>query len=358
MRMAIIDTSRSAAPHPSSDGDAFLQTATRLAIIGIFLILFGVALDLARTLLLPFVSAAILALVLGPLETTTKEWGVPAWLFALVVLVIVLAALNAAIIPASVFVIGWITHAPDMLASLMAKLRPLIAPFDALRGAQNGEGGIGAGMINATDLAKSAVTFLTPTVGEMIIFLAALFFLLTSRTELRSRLVLYHGDQETRLRTLRILNEIESDLKRYVATVTIINLVFGLLIAVTAQLVGLPKAPLWGILAFVLKFLPYIGPALIFAVLLGGGLATFDSLGYAFIAPMVFIFFDTVETYFVTPSIVGKRLTLSPGLVFLAVSFWAWLWGPIGAFLATPLLIAGAVTINHAFPKHEVDLPS
>lgn len=357
--MTIADTSRSPAPSPARGDDAFLETATQIAIIGTFLILLGVTLDLARTLLLPFVSATVLALVLGPIETATKEWGVPAWLFALLVLLIVLAALNAAIIPATVFVIGWITHAPEMLAPTIEKLRPLITPFEAFGGRQNSNGGVLSGLpINIADLARSAVTFLTPTVGEMIVFLAALYFLLTSRGELRSRLVLYRQDQETRLRTLRILNEIENDLKLYIATVTTVNLAFGLIIAITAYLVGLPQAPLWGILAFILKFLPYIGPFIIFAILLAGGLATFDSLVQTLIAPSVFVILDTVETYIVTPSIIGKRLTLSPGLVFLAVAFWAWLWGPIGAFLATPLLIAGVVTVNHIFPKHEIDLPS
>jgi predicted PurR-regulated permease PerM len=354
--MASLETNRSVSSL-SSDGEAAWETATRISIIGIFIILLGVTLDLARTLLLPIISAMVLALVLGPLETATKKWGVPAWLFGLLVILLVLAALNAAIIPASVFVINWITHAPEMLAPLMAKLRPLMEPFEALR-PQGGEAnGVGAMTINFADLARYAVTFLTPTLGEMVIFLAALFFLLTSRDELRKFLVLFYEDQESRLRTLRILNGIETDLKRYVAVVTLINLGFGVIIGLIAQLVGLPQPALWGVLAFTLKFVPYLGPAIIFALLLGGGLATFDSPGQALVAPAVFIVLDTLESYIVTPSIVGKRLTLSPGLVFLAVAFWTWLWGPIGAFLATPLLIAASVTIAHAFPRHEADLP-
>ncbi len=357
--MAALDTSRSTPPLPKSDSDAIWENATRVAIIGIFLILFGVTLDLARTLLLPFVSAAVLALVLGPLATTAKKWGVPSWLFALLVIVVVLGALNAAIIPAAAFVIDWIARAPDVFGPIMAKLRPLLAPFEALRNMQGGGPAEDAGLtINVADLAKSALIFLTPTLSEMIIFLAALFFLLTSRAELRRYLVLFFEEQETRLRTLRILNDVESDLRRYVTTVATINFALGSIIALIAQLVGLPKAPLWGLLAFVLEFVPYIGPTIIFAMLFAGGLATFELLGHAAIAPLAFIFLDTLVSYVLEPSIVGKRLTLSPGLVFLAVAFWAWLWGPIGAFLATPLLIIATVTINHAFPKHEVDLPS
>lgn len=357
--MAIVSPSPSTQPLSVSAVEALWENATRVAIIGIFLMLFAAMLDQARTLLVPFVSAAVLALVLGPLASTSRQWGVPSWLFAALVIVFVLAALNAAIIPASAFVIDWIARAPDIWATIMAKLRPMLGPFEALREMREVQSQGGAGvLIDVADLAKSTLTFLTPTVGEMIVFLAALFFLLTGRTELRRYLVLLFEDQETRLRTLRILNNIESDLKRYVATVTTINSVFGVLVAVIAQVVGLPKAPLWGALAFVLKFIPYLGPVAIFTTLLIGGLTIFDSLVQALFAPFAFIVLDTLETYVVTPSIVGKQLTLSPGLVFVAVAFWAWLWGPIGAFLATPLLIAAAVTINHVFPKHEVDLPS
>lgn len=340
------------------------RNATRAAIIGIFLMLFALMLDQARTLLLPFASAAILALVLGPLAATARQWGVPSWLFATLVIIFGVGALNAAIIPTSTFVIDWVARAPDIWTAAMAKLKPMLGPFEALREMQNGQSQSGAGQngsgttINVAELARSTLTFLSPTVGEMIIFLASLFFLLTGRTELRRYLVLFFEEQEMRLRTLRILNNIESDLKLYVATVTTINSVFGVIVAVIAQVVGLPKAPLWGALAFALKFVPYLGPAAIFTMLLVGGFALFDSLLQALVAPFAFIVLDTLETYVVTPSIVGKRLTLSPGLVFVAVAFWAWLWGPIGAFLATPLLIVATVTINHTFPKREIDLPS
>jgi predicted PurR-regulated permease PerM len=92
-------------------------------------------------------------------------------------------------------------------------------------------------------------------------------------------------------------------------------------------------------------------------VLFGIGLVTFASLGHAFIAPIGLIALTTTEGHFVTPMLVGRRLTLNPLLVFLALAFWTWMWGPIGAFLAVPLSIIGLVVVNHLFPREDVRLP-
>jgi predicted PurR-regulated permease PerM len=91
--------------------------------------------------------------------------------------------------------------------------------------------------------------------------------------------------------------------------------------------------------------------------LFGVGLVTFPSLGHACIAPLGLIGVTTMEGHFVTPTIVGRRLTLNPLLVFLALAFWTWMWGPIGAVLAVPLSIVALVIVNHLFPNEDVRLP-
>jgi len=87
------------------------------------------------------------------------------------------------------------------------------------------------------------------------------------------------------------------------------------------------------------------------------GVVALPSIAYAALAPGLFIAIATAEGHFITPSIVGRRLTLSPFLVFLALAFWTWLWGPIGAFLAVPLLIVSFVTLGHLLPREEGGLP-
>jgi predicted PurR-regulated permease PerM len=87
------------------------------------------------------------------------------------------------------------------------------------------------------------------------------------------------------------------------------------------------------------------------------GLATFPSLGQAIAPPLCFIALTTVEGHFITPAIMGRRLTLSPLMVFMALAFWTWLWGPVGAFLAVPLAIIALVTLHHMLPAEEAKLP-
>jgi len=338
---------------PDDDATSFTPDI-RWTLFGIFLLLLAVMLALARSLLLPFVCAAVLAFMLGPLAAAAKRVRVPAWLFALGVVLLVVGALNALVMPSFVFMIDWVQRLPELVETLERKLHPLMAPFDALKVAAAAKGGLSLDM---AALAQSAFTFVTPSVGELIIFLAALFFLLTSRTDLRRYLVFLHDDRELRLRTLKILDLIENDLKRYAGMVTAINFTLAFIVAVVAWIVGLPNPPIWGVVTFIMEFLPYVGPTVIFSTLLGAGVLTFDSPGQALIAPFVVLTLDLFEVHFVTPAIIGREMDLAPGVVFVSVVFWAWLWGPVGAFLATPLLIVASATMAHLSNKHEPDLP-
>ncbi len=338
-----------------------MPRAAQIATVGIFIILVCVTLESAHTLLLPIVSAALVSLALGPLANKFEQWGVPPVIFAIAVTLVLLALINATIIQSSAVLITVVTNAPDLLASMQAKLRVLIAPFQALRNVQEALAGAnqaGSGVtMDFPAILQSIVTFLTPTLGELVVFLVALFFLLASRAETRRNLVLFFQDHEARLRTLRILNNIELDLTKYVTTVAAINFGVALIVIAITYAVGLPNPLIWGACVFAVEFVPYIGATIIFLALTLAGLVMFDSIGHAAVAPLLFITTDTLEVYVVTPNIIGARLTLNPGLVFLSVVFWAWLWGPVGGIIATPLLIIAVVTAKHIFGSHEIELP-
>jgi predicted PurR-regulated permease PerM len=120
---------------------------------------------------------------------------------------------------------------------------------------------------------------------------------------------------------------------------------------------GFPNPVIFGVLAALLNYVPYVGPAVMVVILFSVGLVSFPSLGQAFIAPLAFVTLTTVEGHFITPTVVGRRVTLNPLLIFLALAFWTWMWGPIGAFLAAPLSIIGLVIVNHLVPSDDVKLP-
>jgi predicted PurR-regulated permease PerM len=136
-------------------------------------------------------------------------------------------------------------------------------------------------------------------------------------------------------------------LSRYFGTLAIVNLCLGTVAAGLAWAVNLPHPFLWGVLAATLNFIPYLGPAIMVATLFVIGLMSFSTLGHALIAPLAWIGMTTLEGQFITPTIIGHRLTLNPFLVFLSIAFWAWMWGPLGAFLAVPLLISAVVVERH-----------
>ena len=150
---------------------------------------------------------------------------------------------------------------------------------------------------------------------------------------------------------LRILNDVEHNLTSYLSLVTVINFFVGIMAVGVAYAVGLPNPLVWGVLGFLFNFVPYLGALLMEVVLLAAGLVTFPTLGHALLAPLLYLAFTTLEGHFITPAVMGKHLLLNPLTVFLALVFWTWLWGPVGALLAVPILIVTMVAINHIFPK-------
>jgi predicted PurR-regulated permease PerM len=345
-------------PRPSGAGSTFWRQTAQVATVGIFLIMFGAVLDLARAVLLPIVSAAMVGTMLGPLGQLAARRGVPAWAFATaaVAFFLLLAQVIGAMVMAPL--VDWIGRLPELAAALHSKLDALergLATFRTLLSMfGNASGGLS---IDFAALLQPTVAFLTPTIGELLIFLTTLFFVLLDRADLRKHMILLFEEQDDRLRVIRIINDLERNLSRYIGTVTVINLGIGVITAFGAWMLGFSNPVLFGALAYVCNYIPYIGPAVVVVVLFAAGLVTFPSLAYAAVAPLLFVALTTIEGHVVTPNIVGRRLTLSPLGVFLSLAFWTWLWGPVGAFLSVPFLILGLVIVRHLSGGEEGELP-
>jgi len=355
-------------PQPVRSIADFWRIAAQAATIGIFLLLFGAFLDLARGLLLPVTAAFVIGTMLGPISARAAARRIPQWLTAVVLILLLIAAMNALLALLAVPVSDWVRKAPEIVARLKDKLSLLDYPLQMLRNVRDriNPGGDPAAPLDlglssliqpALGMLSPAIGFVTPAIGQLLIFFGTLFFFLSSRVQLRRAMAIFFEDREARLRVLRILHDAESNLTAYFTTVGAIYFVEGICVGVACYFIGLPNSAAWGALAFVLCFIPYIGPATVVLVLFGVGLIHLPTLTHALIAPAFFIGLSTLEGNFITPTIVGRRLTLSPLGVFLSLIFWTWLWGPVGAFLATPLLIIGLVTAEHLFPREDVSLP-
>jgi predicted PurR-regulated permease PerM len=332
------------------------------ALIGIFLMLFMAMLSYGRGVFLPITLALVIGTILAPLTNFGARYGMPHSGTAAILVLGTIALLSTGIVYLSDPVRDWIGRAPEIGANLREKMVIFDTPIEAwnrLRealGAAPSPGKTIAFDFNSS-LLQPALASLTPAVGQLLIFFGTLFFFLGHRNTLKESIVRFGSHRESRLRAIRIWNTAEASLATYIATVTGINFAVGIIVATACYFLGLPSPWVWGALAFVMNYVPYIGPATVIITLLGVGLVTFGSFYQALIAPLLFIGMSTVEGQFVTPTILGARLTLNPLFIFLSIAFWAWLWGPFGALLAVPLLIVVIVIINQFSTKDEVKLP-
>jgi predicted PurR-regulated permease PerM len=210
---------------------------------------------------------------------------------------------------------------------------------------------------NGPGLLAPIVGVLTPAALQIVLFVGTLIFYLIEQNRFRRRLVALFTTREAKLRCLRISRDIEEDLTGYLAVVTVVNFGLGIVVAFGAWLFGLPNPVVLGLLAAIMNYIPYIGSSFMAIALFSVGIVALPTLLQAIMPTVAFIALATLEGQFITPTALGQRLTLNPLTIFLALAFWTWLWGPIGAFLAVPLSIAAAVTFNHLFPSEEVTIP-
>ncbi len=326
-----------------------------------FIVVLIGALYLARPILLPVASAFVVAMMLGPLSAHAERHRIPSLLSAIVLWLLVIAVFYGVIVLVAAPVVDWIGKAPDIGRNIQEKLHVLDRPLAALQEMRDAllpsdkKGSLG---VDIMTFVQPAVLVVTPAIGQTFIFFGTLFFMLLGRSHLRRVLVIFFDQRDARLRTLKIMNDIEHNLTGYLSIVAVINVAVGICGGVAAWVAGLPDPVAWAVLGFILNFIPYIGALIMEAALFMVGLVTFPTLTHALIAPLLFLALATLEGHFVTPSIMGRKLTLNPLTVFLSLIFWTWLWGPIGAFLAVPLLIMALVVIDHLFPEDGRELPA
>ena len=347
-------------PRPLDSKNTIWASAGQGAIVGIFLLLFGAFLYVGRAILLPVFAAAVLALTLAPAIKAAKRFGIPTWLTAIVILLLGLGAVSLAAMALARPVSEWIARGPEIVATVKDKLSVLDQPMAALHQLEGSLFGDKAGLnvnMPASTVVIPVVAFLTPAAGELVLFFTTLLFFLVGEIELRNQFVTLFGHRDSKLRFLKIMRDIERNLAGYLAVVTTVNIGVACIVSLGAWLIGFPNPLIFGFLAGLFNYVPYIGPAIMVVVLFSVGLVTFPSLAHALIAPLGLVALTTLEGHVITPTIIGRRLTLNPLLVFLALAFWTWMWGPLGALLAVPLTIIGLVIVNHLFPSEDVRLP-
>lgn len=349
---------------PESEDDR-LPAITRPVVIdtciaGLFLIAVGAVLFIGKPLFMPLVAALVVGTTLSPAASWLQARGIPRSLgttlivAATMALIVVIIGLITAPLPALV------DRLPEIGAEIKQKLSGLERILAGVRRLE--EAIIGSALDSGFRLPQiewmqPTLEFLTPTVAEFILFLVTLLLFVGSWPDVRRRLILSVDDRENRLRTMKILNSIEVRLGGYLGLVSLINLGVGLCTGLIALITGNPNPAGLAALAATLNFIPIIGPVAMFVVLLGVGLVSFPTLSAGLLAPALFAALTFLEGHFLTPAIIGRRLQLNALAVFVALAFWTWMWGPMGAFLASPILIILIILKEHLFPDDTPHLP-
>ena len=336
-------------------------SAAQMATVGIFVILLVTCLYVGRAILLPIVAAVVIGTTLAPLVKAAARCRASPWLTAGVLALALVAATGAAATFLAKPATDWIARAPEIGATIKQKLYVLDRPLAAMLELQEVllPSGRNAVAVEPSQLGivTPVLAFVTPAVLELVLFFVTLIFFLATQMDFRRYMVSFFTTRDAKLRFIRITSAIEQNLVSYLVTVTVINVCLGAAVAIGAWLFGFPSPILFGILAAVLNYIPYIGAACMTVILFGLGLVSFPSLAFALAPPAAFVALATIEGQFITPTVLGRRLTLNPLAVLLALAFWSWIWGPMGTFLAVPLTIMGLVTLNHLFPPDDSRLP-
>ena len=330
------------------------------ALVALLVICVVAVLYAAKAFFLPVVTAFVVGTMLSPAAGFLERHRIPRSVSA--VLIVVTVGAGAAFIVGLISspLMEWSHRLPELGSLLKDKLhvfdRPL-ALWQQLQSMLGGSDGLSTIQMPKFDWVQPAVEFLSPTFTEFLLFFATLMLFIASWKDLRRALVMNFADHAGRLRMLRILNEIEGNLGGYLLTVTMINLGVGAATGIICAVAGMPNPAGLGALAATLNFFPIIGPVAMFVILTVVGLVAFSTIGGGLIAPLAFIGVTFLEGHFVTPTIIGRRLELNALAVFIALAFWTWLWGPMGGFLSSPLLIVALVLKEHLLPVDSPQLP-
>jgi predicted PurR-regulated permease PerM len=332
-------------------------TLVSLLVITVITVLY-----VAKAFFLPIVTAFIIGTMLSPAASFLEKRRIPRSVSAVLIVILVCAGLAFIVGLISSPLMEWTTRLPELGTLLKNKLHVFDRPLALWHQIQSMFGSTETLATTKFELPKidwvqPTVEFLSPTFTEFLLFFATLVLFIASWKDLRRALVMNFADHEWRLRTLRILNAIETSLGEYLLMVTMINFGVGIATGVICAATGMPNPAGLGALAATLNFFPIIGPVAMFVILVAVGIISSETIAAGMIAPLLFVGLTFMEGHFITPTIIGRKLQLNALAVFIGLAFWTWLWGPMGGFLAAPILIVGLILKEHLMPINSPQLP-
>ncbi|WP_051332692.1 AI-2E family transporter [Cucumibacter marinus] len=340
------------------DPDLTLHRASQLAMLVVGLAAFAGVLYVGRFVLAPMAVAVVVGLMLGPPAARLERMGVHSHAAAALVVVASLLVIAGALTAFAEPLRQWVVRAPAIWAELKSELSSLREPLAIISGLQDQIKEVtGADSTQMTVALEdnSTVTGLVVSVpailGQIGIFLVGLFFFVATRNQIRDGVLRMCLQRRLRWRVAHVFRDVERYVSRFLISITLINIGEGIAVWLALSAYGVPAAPLWGALAGLLNYIPYIGPAAVALILFGVGLSTYDGIVNSLWPVIIYLGINFIEAQFVFPAVIGRTMTLNPFIVFLSLTFWLWIWGPVGGFVAVPALLVTLAVWRHIMPQ-------
>jgi len=311
-----------------------------------FTLLFVAALYLTRAIVLPILLAILLKLLLQSGVRRLERIHIPRMFAALIMITVLFISLVTMGTALSGPAHAWADKLPEGLPRLRERLSFISGTVETVQHfLQNAENyvhvttseGMPAAPVSS-GLSELLFAGTASFASGLFMTVLVLFFLLISGDLFLRRLVEVLPRFRDKRTAVMISQQIENDIAAYLKTVTIMNASVGISTGLMTWLTGLSNPTLWGVLAFVLNYIPVIGPIICLVILLLAGMLRIESLWSSLLPAAGFLAIHVIEGQFVTPMIVARRFTLNPVLVIVSLIFWYWMWGVPGAVLAVPVL--------------------
>ena len=328
-----------------------------IALTGLFILAVFYTIYFMRSILLPIVLALLLSYLLRPIVRGLAKLKIPLAVSAAVILIGLLVLVGYGISALATPTVAWLHKAPAGLAELQHKLRPVKKSVAQVTQATSEIEKLATTNVEAkaVEVKRHPITetFVTRTpefIASAVFLVILLYFLLVYDQVFIAKLVKLLPTLSDKKTAVGIAQDIESQVSRYLFTITAINACLGLAVGTAVGLLGLRNPLMWGVMVALLNFVPYLGALTGIICMTIGAVLSFDSLGYALIFPAVYLAFGTLEGSFITPWIMGRSLTLNPVIILLSLTFWGWMWGIVGIILAVPILAAFKIFCAHIKP--------
>lgn len=348
-------------PDLTRTGDALAQPRSRsihVAVLSVLALLYSMY--FAREFLIPVVFALVLNFLLSPALRALARWKVPPPLGAALIVFTLLGLLAGGGYALAGPAQRWVTAAPETLRKAEAKLTRIFRPVkqvqqtaEQVQQAAGAVGGTAQAQVPAVVLREDE-SFAARVVGttERLVVatlevLVLLYFLLAGGDLFLQKLIKVLPLASQKAKVVDVARGIEGAVSAYLTTAFVINVCEGIVVGLILWAMGVPSPVLWGVMVFFLEFVPYLGAAVATVVLAIAGLTTFDTVGRALAVPGAFLAVNLLQAYIATPLLQGHRLLLNPVAIFVGLTFFWFIWGVPGAFLAVPLLATFKIVCDH-----------